>query len=138
MAALEPRGDELFPDVGELLDARAEEVDPLATGDLGVEGVLLGDLTESDELIGGDLPGRHARHDRIGPVLLDVGEEAVVGVLEGPVALVEDGLVEYAGQDAGHRRLADLAAAALAVLGDEPGEGADRRARPRSGIAPAG
>ena len=44
VAALEAGGDQLFPDVGQLLDLGAEQIDALAAGDLGVEAVLLGDL----------------------------------------------------------------------------------------------
>ena len=43
MAAFEAGVDELFPDVGQILHLRAEQVDPLPAGDLRVEAVLLGD-----------------------------------------------------------------------------------------------
>jgi hypothetical protein len=62
VAALEPRIDELFPDVRQVVDARAEEVDALAAGDLGVEAVLLRDLTEDDQLLRRDLLARDADH----------------------------------------------------------------------------
>ena len=44
VAALEAGVDQLFPDVGQVLHLRAEQVDPLPAGDLGVEVVLLGDV----------------------------------------------------------------------------------------------
>ena len=82
MAALEAGRDQLLPDVGQLLDARAEQIDALAAGDLGVEVVLLGDLAEDDQLLGRDLAAGNARHDRVQAAALDVGQEAVVGVLQ--------------------------------------------------------
>ena len=42
------------------------------------------------ELLRGDLPARDARDDRVGAVLLHVGEGAVVGVLQGAAAGIED------------------------------------------------
>ena len=65
VAALEAGVDQLLPDVGQLLDRRAEQIDALAAGDLGVEAVLLGDLAQDDELLGRDLAAGNARHDRV-------------------------------------------------------------------------
>src|SRR5262249_54047572 len=73
VAALEAGGDQPLPDLGELLDAGAEQVDALAAGDLGVQAVALGDLGDRDELIGRDLAGRDPRNHRVGAVALDVG-----------------------------------------------------------------
>ena len=53
------------------------------------------------------------------PAALDVGEEAVVGVLERRVGWVEDALVPEARQDRRDGRLADLAAVPAAVRGDQ-------------------
>ncbi len=82
VAALEAGGDQLLPDVGKLLHLRAEQIDALAAGDLRVQAVLLGDLPEGDQLVGRDLAAGHARHDRVQPAALHVGQEAVVGVLQ--------------------------------------------------------
>ena len=111
--------------VRELLEPRAEQVDALGAGDLRVEAVLLGDAPERDQLVGGDLAAGHARHDRVGAVALDVGQEAVVGVLQPEVAIVEHVLVPGRGEDRGHRGLADLAARAAAVPGEQRVEGAE-------------
>ena len=46
------------------------------TGDLGVETVLLGDLTDEDEAFWSDFSTCDTRDDGEGPVPLDVGEEA--------------------------------------------------------------
>ena len=46
------------------------------SSDLGVEVVLLRDLPERDELVGGDFSSSHARHNGERSVALDVGEEA--------------------------------------------------------------
>src|SRR5690606_12254960 len=110
---LESRGDELFPDRGEVVDPRAEQVHALSTGDLRIEVVLLRDDAERDELVRRDLPAGHARHDRIEALALDVGEETVVGVLE--IVVPNDEVVDHARQDRGDRRLADLATVTLAV-----------------------
>src|SRR5690606_21666065 len=77
VAALEASVDELLPDVGEVSDVGAEQIHALAARDLRVETEALGDLAEDDELVGGDLPSRHARHDGVQPLALDVREEAV-------------------------------------------------------------
>ena len=82
VARLEARVDQLAPDVGQLLDARAEQVDALTARDLGVEAVLLGHVTDRDQPVGRDLAARNARHHRVGAVLLDVGQEVVVRVLQ--------------------------------------------------------
>jgi hypothetical protein len=50
---------------------------------------------------------------------LDVGEEAVVGVLQRRVLLAEHHLVVRAGEDRGRRGLTDLAAVALAMTRDQ-------------------
>ncbi len=68
------------------------------------------DLAEHDELLRRDLAAGHARHDRVGAVALDVGEEAIVGVLQRQVLALQDVLVPGRGEDRRHRRLADLAA----------------------------
>ena len=116
MARFEAGGDQFFPDERQLLDVRAEQVDALAAGDLGVEAVLLRDLADRDQAVGRDFAARHARHDRVGAVLLDVGEEVVVGVLQRRVLLLQHELVPARRENAGHGRFADVAAEAAAML----------------------
>src|SRR5882672_2135044 len=116
VARLEPGVDELSPDERQLLDARAEEVDALRAGDLRVQAELLRHLPEDDELLGRDLASRNARHDRVGAVLLQVGEEVVVRVLQRRVLGLEDHLVPARGEDRRHRRLADVATSAFPVF----------------------
>src|SRR2546425_2426375 len=125
MARLEARRDELLPDERQLLDARAEEVDALRAGDLRIEAVALRHFAEHDQLVGRDLAAGNARHDRISAVLLQVGEEMIVGVLQRRMPGLEDHLVPAGGEDRRDRRLADVAAFALAVPRDQLIEGAD-------------
>src|SRR5205823_3681924 len=100
----------------QLLDPRAEQVDSLAAGDLGVQAEVLGDLPKGDQLVGCDLTTRYAGHHRVRAVALEVGEEVVVGVLEGGLLTVEDVAVAVRREDRGHRRLADLASQATAAV----------------------
>src|SRR5262249_12912663 len=111
--ALEAGLDQRLPDLRELLEARAEQVDALPAGDLAVEIEPLGDLSEHDQLVGCDLAARDARYHRVGAAALDVGEKAVVGVLDGRV--VEHVVVPRAGENRCDRRAADLAATAAPV-----------------------
>ncbi len=67
---------------GQLLDAGAEQVDPLTAGDLRVEAEVLRDLADDDEVLGRHLAAGDARDDGVGAVLLQVGEHVVVGVLQ--------------------------------------------------------
>ncbi len=82
VAAFEAGVDQLFPDVGQVLHASAEHVDPLPAGDLRVEAVFLGDAGDHRELLRRDLAAGHARHDGIQSAALHVRQEAVVRVLE--------------------------------------------------------
>ncbi len=123
MPGLEAGVDQVLPDERQLLDARAKEVDALRAGDLGVQAVLLRDLAEHDQLLRGDLAARHARHDGVGAVLLQIGEEVVVRILQRRVLGLEDHLVPARGEDRGDCRLAGVAAPALAVLDDDRVEG---------------
>ena len=60
------------PDRRELFDPGAEQVDPLAAGDLRVEPEVAGHLADHDQLLRGDLPAGHARDHRIRAVALQV------------------------------------------------------------------
>src|SRR2546428_1369092 len=118
MARLEAGIDEFLPDKRKLLDARAEEVDALRAGDFRVQAVALRHLAEHDQLVGRDLAARDARHDRVSAVLLQVGEEMIVGVLQRRMPGLEYHLVPAGGEDRGDRRFADVAAFAFSVLCD--------------------
>ncbi len=119
MAALETCRDQLGPDLRQEVDRRPEQVDALASRDLGVKSVLPGNLAQDDELLRGDLATGYARDHRVQTSALEIGQEAVVRVLERRVGLVEDALVPEACQDRGDGRLADLAALPLTVRGDQ-------------------
>src|SRR5690606_4354612 len=123
VTALEAGVDQRLPDVRKLLDARAEQVDALPAGDLAVEIEALRDLAEHDQLVGRDLAARDARHDRVRAAALDVGEEAVVGVLDRRV--LEHEVVPGAGEDRRDRRPADLAARAVAMAREQRLEALD-------------
>ena len=113
MSALESGVDQFFPYVGQLMGAGAEHVDPLPAGELGVEAVLLRDLADHDQLFRRDLAAGNPRNDRIGAAALDVGQEAVVRVLQ--PGMIENVLVPEAGEDGSHGRFADLASMPSAV-----------------------
>ena len=81
VAALEAGVDQFFPDVRQLMHRRAEQVDALSAGDLRVQTVLLRHLAQDDELVRRDFAARHARHHGVSAAALDVGQEAIVGVL---------------------------------------------------------
>src|SRR5471030_2426948 len=95
VAGFETGGDQFFPDQRQLFDARAEQIDALANG---------------DQAIGRDFSAGHARHHRVGAVLLYIPEEVVVGVLQAGVFFFQHEVVPARGQDAGGDRLADFAA----------------------------
>ncbi len=122
MPGLEPGIDQSPPDRRQLLDPRAEHVDPLPAGDLGVQAELARHLADGDQAVRRDLPARDPRHDGVAAVLLHVGQEVVVGVLQDGLLAVEDVSELLAGQ---HRRdggLADVAAASGAVPLDDLAE----------------
>jgi hypothetical protein len=95
----------------------------MAAGDLGVQAVFLRDLPDDDEFLRRDFAAGHARHHRIGAVLLHVRQVVVVGVLQRRVTLLEHELVPARGENRRDRRLADVAAESLAVFLDDCVEG---------------
>src|SRR5699024_9221850 len=107
---LEPVGDQASPDVRELVDPCTEHVDALPAGDLRVQAEVLGDLTDGEQAVRGDLPAGDAWHHRVGAVPLHVGQHVVVGVLQGGLLAVEDVPVAQGGQDGGDHRSADVTA----------------------------
>ncbi|MNO44312.1 hypothetical protein D3C76_345510 [compost metagenome] len=111
---------QLGPDVRQLMQLRAKQVDTLATGDFGVEVVFLRHHTNRDQFVGGDLTTGDAWHHRICAVFLHVGHEGVVGVLQRHQRRVHDRLVPARRQDRAHRRLAHVATGvATAMLGQQ-------------------
>ena len=116
MSGFEAGLDQVLPDQGQLLHARAEQVDALPAGDLGVQAETLRHAAQHDQLVRRDFAARHARHHRVGAVLLHVRQIVVVGVLQAGELGLEDMLVPGGRQDAGDGRLADVATAPLAVL----------------------
>jgi len=119
VARLETRSDQLFPDQRQLLHPCAKHVHARAAGDLGVQAVLLGHLAHGDQAVGRDLAAGHARHHRVGAVLLDVAQVVVVAVLQARQLLLEHELVPARGEHAGRHGLADVAAHAGAMLGQQ-------------------
>ena len=122
VARLEARVDEPLPDLRQLLDAGAEEVDPLAAGDLRVEPEVLGHLADDDEPLRRDLAAGDAGDDRVRAVLLEVGHDVVVGVLQRRPLALEDVAGAERGEDRADHRLADVAAPAGAVPADDLAE----------------
>src|SRR5882762_6618168 len=119
VAGLEARGDQILPDQRQLLHARAEQVDALGAGNLRIQAVFPRHLAEHDQLLGRDFATGNPRDDRIRAVLLQIGEEVVVRVLQRRVPGLQDHLVPARGEDRREGGLADVAAAAPAVLGDD-------------------
>src|SRR5690606_39088335 len=115
---LETGRNQLGPDIRQLVQLGAEQVDTLATGDLGVEVVLAGHLAQHYELVRGDLAAGNARPHRVGAVLLHVRHEGVVGVLQRHQRRVHYRLGPAGSEDGADGGLADIASdAALAMAG---------------------
>src|SRR6185312_8429419 len=112
MAAFETCGDQFLPNRWQIGDMRSEKVNPLTARDLRVEVVFFCHFAQHDQFLGRDLPAGHAGNDRIASAFLDIGEVTVIAILDGRVA--DDGLVPAAGQNAGYRGFADLAAVPVA------------------------
>src|SRR5690606_8288430 len=112
---LETGRNQLGPDIRQLVQLGAEQVDTLATGDLGVEVVLAGHLAQ-----------HNARHHRVGAVLLHVLHEGVVGVLQRYQRRVHYRLVPAGSEDGADGGLADIASdAAPAMAGQHVLEALD-------------
>src|SRR3954469_25210525 len=125
VSRFEPGGDQLGPDVRQLLDTRAEKIDALRARDLAVQAMALRDFAQHDQFLRRDLAARHARHDRVRAVLLQIGEEVVVRVLQRSVLRFQDHLVPAGSEDRSDRRLANVAALAGSMDGNELIERAD-------------
>ena len=127
VSRLEPGLDQSLPDVGQLLQARAEHVDPLAAGDLRVEPEVLGHRADHEQPLGRDLAAGDARHHRVAAVLLQVRHDVIVGVLQGRVLSLQHMRADERREDAGERGLADVAPAADAEAVDDRAEGREPR-----------
>ncbi|KPH88225.1 hypothetical protein GLUCOINTEAF2_0203911 [Komagataeibacter intermedius AF2] len=117
LSGLESCFQQFTPDIGQLFQPRAEQVDALAAGDLGIQAVFLCHLTKYDQLLRRDLAARDAGYDRIGAVFLHVGHERVVRVLQRDIERVRNRPVPGRCQDRTDSGLAGVTAqAAIAVL----------------------
>jgi hypothetical protein len=72
-------------------------------------------LTDCNQAFGRHLTACDARDDGKGTVALNVGEEAVVRVLQAVMAWLHDEVVVQRGENAGDGRLAQLAADGIGV-----------------------
>ena len=68
---------------------------------------------------GRDFAGGDPGNDRIGAVLLDIGEKVVVGVLQGRLVARQHELVPARGENRCDRGLADIAAEAASMLAQQ-------------------
>lgn len=116
MTALQPSIYQLLPNSQQILLPCTEHVDALPARDLAVQAILLSDAAYDNKLVGRDLAACHARNHRERAVALDVGEEAVVGILQLTHGLVHQVRVEQAGQDGGDGGFAQLTSEREGVL----------------------
>ena len=101
---------QLFEDVWQVVNLGAVHAQALGSGDLGPQSVLLGRRGEGQEGVWSDVTTRTAWDHRVGARLLDVGQEAVVGVLDLITALAQCVVIPQASQDGSDHRLAELTA----------------------------
>ncbi len=125
LTGLEARRQQLAPDGGQIILLSPEQADALGAGDLGVELVVAGHFGHRQQPFRGHLATGHARDDGVGPVLLHVAEEDVVGVLQRGVERAQHVLVPTGGEDGADRRFAHLAAMTLTMLGQQLVEALD-------------
>src|SRR6185312_2412418 len=86
--------------------------------DLGVQPILTRYLADDDELLGCDLAARDPGYDRVGAVLLHVGQIIVIRVLQRCPLARQHKAVPTRGQNGGDGRLADIATQSAAVRGE--------------------
>src|ERR1700691_4427986 len=125
MALLPPAVDYSFADLQALLHAGTEHVNPLAAGDLRVEPEVLRDLTDQDQMLRLDVTAGHPRHHRVAAVLLNVGQEVVVGILQRGLLTVENVVGTGGGQDRSNNGFADIATLSAAEALQQAREGPD-------------
>ena len=114
-----------LPDRRQLFQSGAEKIDTLSAGNFAVQAVAFRNLPDGNQPVGSHFPCGHARHDGVCAVLLDVGEVAVVGILQRQVRRFQQILVPAGGEHRSHQRLADLASVPLSVAADKLVKGAD-------------
>ena len=118
MAGLEARIHQLVPDERQLLDARAEQVDALGAGDLRVEAELFATWPSTISFSGViSPPGTRGTIEYV-PFFCRLARKWSLVSCSG--ACFGFSIIRSSTrQNRRHRRLADVAAAALAVFGDD-------------------
>ncbi|MND98740.1 hypothetical protein D3C80_911040 [compost metagenome] len=117
--------DHRLPDLRQLLQRCAKQVDALTAGNFTVQLIALGDLPDGDQPVSADFTGRHARNNRIRAVFLNIGKIAVVGVLERQMRRFEQIFIPARRQNRPNQRFADFAAMPLPVAGNQLFKGVD-------------
>ena len=125
MSGFKPGFHQRLPDFRQLFQGSAKQVDTLPAGDFAVEVIAFRNLADGDQPVCRHFPGGHARHDGIGPVLLDVGKIAVVGILQRQMCWFQQILVPAGGKHRPHQRLADLTSVPLPVATNQLVKGAN-------------
>ncbi len=113
------------PDQRQLFQPGAKQIDTLTTGDFAVKLIAFGDMANGDQTVRRHLPGRHSRHNRIGAVFLDIGEVAVVGILQRQMCGLKQIVVPARRQHRAHQRFTDLATVTAPVAANQLIEAAD-------------
>src|SRR5690606_23613583 len=115
---LETGRNQLGPDIRQLVQLGAEQVDTLATGDLGVEVVLAGHLAQHYELVRGEIAAGNSGSCRVGAFFLHVKLEGVVVIVRWLLRRISYDIDSTEWDDEADYWLADIAPdAALAMAG---------------------
>ncbi len=125
MSGLKPGLHQRLPDFRQLFERGAKQVNTLPAGNFAVKAIAFRDLADGDQPVGGHFTRRHPRDDGVRSVLLNIGEKAVVGVLQRQMRRFQQILVPAGSQYRSHQRLTDLAPVPLTVAADKLVEGAD-------------
>ena len=116
MTRLHATIDKLSPNGNKILLLCTEHVDALATSDLSVQTILLRDLANDNQFVGGNLTCSHSGNDGVGTVTLYVAEILVVRILQAMKRLLHDVLIEHTGQDRPNGGFTDLTAKTVLLL----------------------
>src|SRR5215510_6837749 len=119
MATFKADVDQFLPDIREILDLSAKQIDALPTCNLGVEAKFFSCFAQGDKLVRGNFTARDAWNDRVQAATLHVRQKAVVGILQRLVFGPHDMFVPQRRQHGRNGRLANLAALASAVLSND-------------------
>nr|VUD29742.1 Uncharacterised protein [Raoultella sp. NCTC 9187] len=92
------RFNQLTPDFRQIVFLSAKHADTLRAGDFGVEVIFARDAARRPLAFRRDFAACGARDNRVGPVFLDIGEEAIVGLLQRRMLRFEDVLIPAGGQ----------------------------------------